>query len=104
MSKEKVNNKKKKKNVEKKTKIYKSNRRNKKKKNVKDNEQKFHNFCYILIVILVTLEVTQRDIPQEQHTNKKGDKELKLKLKWLRTAFHVGYSGHRPLRKITIER
>ena len=33
---------------------------------------------------------------------KKGDKELKLK--WLRTVFHVGYTGHRPLRNITIER
>ena len=33
---------------------------------------------------------------------KKGDKELKLK--WLRTGKHVGYSGHRPVRKITIER
>ena len=26
-----------------------------------------------------------------------------MKLKWLRTFLHVGYSGHRPLRKITIE-
>ena len=33
---------------------------------------------------------------------KKGDKELKLK--WLRTCFHVGYTGHRPVRNITIER
>ena len=33
---------------------------------------------------------------------KKGDKELKLKC--LRTASHVGYTGHRPLRNITIER
>ena len=32
----------------------------------------------------------------------KGDKELKLK--WLRTALHVGYTEHRPVRKITIER
>ena len=40
---------------------------------------------------------------KEQYTNK--NKETKeLKLKWLRTAFHVGYTGHRPLRKITIER
>ena len=39
---------------------------------------------------------------KEQYTNKKRDKELKLK--WLRTASHVGYSGHRPLRNITIER
>ena len=38
---------------------------------------------------------------KEQYTNKKGDKELKLK--WLRTASHVGYTGHRPVRKITIE-
>ena len=27
-----------------------------------------------------------------------------MKLKWLRTVSHVGYTGHRPLRKITIER
>ena len=39
---------------------------------------------------------------KEQYTKKKGEKELKLK--WLRTAFHVGYTGHRPLRNITIER
>ena len=38
---------------------------------------------------------------KEQYTNKKGDKELKLK--WLRTFSHVGYTGHHPLRKITIE-
>ena len=37
---------------------------------------------------------------KEQY-KKKGDKELKLKC--LRTVCHVGYSGHRPLRKITIE-
>ena len=39
---------------------------------------------------------------KEQYTNKKGDKELNLK--WLRTALHGGYTGHRPLRNITIER
>ena len=39
---------------------------------------------------------------KEQYTNKKK-KTKELKLKWLRTASHVGYSGHRPVRKITIE-
>ena len=40
---------------------------------------------------------------KEQYTNnKKETKELKLK--WLRTASHVGYTGHRPVRNITIER
>ena len=38
---------------------------------------------------------------KEQYKNK-GDKELKLKC--LRTLFHVDYIGHRPVRNITIER
>ena len=40
---------------------------------------------------------------KEQYTNKKKETE-ELKLKWLRTEFHVGYTGHRPVRNITIER
>ena len=39
---------------------------------------------------------------KEQYTNKKGDTQLKLK--WLRTFIHGGYTGHRPVRNITIER
>ena len=37
----------------------------------------------------------------KEEYKKKGDKELRLKC--LRTAVHVGYTGHRPLRNITIE-
>ena len=44
---------------------------------------------------------TKMENSKEQYTNKKGDKELKLKC--LRTVCHVGDAGHRPLRKITIE-
>ena len=40
---------------------------------------------------------------KEQYTNKKKETE-ELKLKWLRTEFHGGYTGHRPVRNITIER
>ena len=39
---------------------------------------------------------------KEQYTNNKRETK-ELKLKWLRTGINVGYSGHRPLRKITIE-
>ena len=38
---------------------------------------------------------------KKEQYKKKGDKELKLKC--LRTTSHVGYTGHRPLRNITIE-
>ena len=40
---------------------------------------------------------------KEQYTNKKRETE-ELKLKWLRTVCHGGYTGHRPFRNITIER
>ena len=39
---------------------------------------------------------------KEQYYKKKETKELKLK--WLRTVTHGGYTGHRPFRNITIER
>ena len=32
------------------------------------------------------------------------NKETRIEVECLRTAIHVGYTGHRPLRKITIER
>ena len=45
---------------------------------------------------------TKMENYKEQYTNK--NKETKeFKLKWLRTAFHVEYTGNCPLRKITIE-
>ena len=57
----------------------------------------------ILLWYTCSLLDTKMENYKEQYTNK--NKETKeLKLKWLRTAFHVGYTGHRPLRKITIER
>jgi len=37
---------------------------------------------------------------KEQYTKK----EKRIEIEWLRTASHVGYTGHRPLRNITIER
>ena len=45
---------------------------------------------------------TKMENYKEQYTNKKRETK-ELKLKWLRTVVHVGYTGHRPLRKITIE-
>ena len=48
------------------------------------------------------LDTKMENYKEQEYTNKKKeDKELKLK--WLRTLLHVGYTGHRPLRKITIE-
>ena len=48
------------------------------------------------ILVGYSLLDTKMDNYKEQYTNKKGDKELKLK--WLRTFFHVGYTGHIPTR------
>ena len=39
---------------------------------------------------------------KEQYTNQKGRQRIEIEC--LRTASHVGYTGHRPLRNITIER
>ena len=55
------------------------------------------------ILVGYSLSDTIMENYKEQYTNNKRETK-ELKLKWLRTVVHVGYTGHRPLRKITIER
>ena len=55
-----------------------------------------------IILVWYSLLYTKTENYKEQYTNKKGDKELKLKC--LRTVLHGGNAWHRPLRKITIKR
>ena len=38
----------------------------------------------------------------EQYTNNK--RRQRIEIEWLRTVCHVGYTGHSPVRNITIER
>ena len=79
-----------------------NNRKNKetKNKNTKKKKKIGNNIIYQCEIVCQILKWKNY---KEQYTNKK--KETKeLKLKWLRTVFHVGDAGHRPLRKITIER
>ena len=39
---------------------------------------------------------------KEQYTNKR--RRQRIEIECLRTVYHVGYTGHRPFRNITIER